>query len=172
MDKNSYIGVYFYKSSKGHLSNLDFLELVSYAKSLNRVTVVWYNSDMSLSESDRVTSLIKEKKINRIVIAGEDQGYLKPFFTKAMVSVGKAPENVVLASFKERDAITKGDTERAKAILACSLYGIPFETVVSPEEATVNPDTVVIGAGMVCIQASLEIADSGNKVYLVEKPVP
>jgi heterodisulfide reductase subunit A len=30
-------------------------------------------------------------------------------------------------------------------------------------------DVMVVGGGISCIQASLDLADSGNKVYLVEK---
>jgi heterodisulfide reductase subunit A len=37
------------------------------------------------------------------------------------------------------------------------------------ERAAFNPATLVIGGGVAGIQASLEIAESGNKVYLVER---
>jgi heterodisulfide reductase subunit A len=37
------------------------------------------------------------------------------------------------------------------------------------KKAKLNPDTLVVGAGIAGIQAALEIADSGNNVYLVEK---
>jgi heterodisulfide reductase subunit A len=33
----------------------------------------------------------------------------------------------------------------------------------------VNPVTLIVGAGIAGIQAALEIADSGHKVYLVER---
>jgi heterodisulfide reductase subunit A len=41
----------------------------------------------------------------------------------------------------------------------------PLET----KEVAVNPVTLIVGAGIAGIQAALEIADSGNKVYLVER---
>ncbi|MFH2096823.1 MAG: FAD-dependent oxidoreductase, partial [Bacteroidota bacterium] len=65
--------------------------------------------------------------------------------------------------------LSKADTERAKAITACAVYGVPFEKAAQPEEYPVNPATLVIGAGIAGIQASLEIANGNQKVYLVEK---
>ena len=70
MKNSSCTGVYFCKSTNGHNATLEFSELVSHAKSLEMVSVVWYYSDVSLSDLNRFTSVIKEKKINRIVIAG------------------------------------------------------------------------------------------------------
>jgi heterodisulfide reductase subunit A len=40
---------------------------------------------------------------------------------------------------------------------------------VATEESTVHPDTLVIGGGIAGIQASLEIANAGHKVFLAER---
>ena len=169
MDKNSYTGVCFCSDLNGHSDSLIPSELASYAKSLKSVTVIWYESDLPLTGSNQLSTIIRDNNLNRIVIAGKRPGHLKPFFTKAMVSAGKAPEDVLLASFKEHGALAYQETDRAKAILACAMYGVPFEVTASPKEAPVHPDTVVIGAVIAGIQVSLEIADSGNKVFFVEK---
>jgi len=93
----------------------------------------------------------------------------KSFFSRAMVLAGNNPEDVILASFLEYGASHKSDSERAKAIVACAVYGVPFEDAADPEELPLNPATLVIGGGIAGIQASLEIAASKNIVYLVEK---
>jgi heterodisulfide reductase subunit A len=36
-------------------------------------------------------------------------------------------------------------------------------------EVPMNPNTLIVGAGIAGIQAALEIANSGHKVYLVER---
>ncbi len=46
---------------------------------------------------------------------------------------------------------------------------VSFDTATVPKKVSVNPNTLVIGGGIAGIQASLEIADAGQKVYLVEK---
>jgi len=148
-------------------SGLEKLE--QFAGEFPEVKEVWFATDLPLKDKKGLSTRIKESGVEKIIIVGESPGVLKSFVSASMVSAGNAPENVLLASFKEHGASTKRDIDRAKAILACAIYDVPFEIAASPEEVTVNPDTVVIGAGIAGIQASLEIADSGNKVYLVEK---
>lgn len=48
---------------------------------------------------------------------------------------------------------------------------MPEDTVatISSGSSSMNPDTLVIGAGIAGIQASLEIANAGQKVFLVER---
>lgn len=162
-------GIIFTKANNGDSGALDYNELFSYSKGIPGVGPVWYSTDLPLYDKKAMAKLISQKQLKRLVIAGDTPGMEKSFVTNAMVSAGNAPENVLLASFREHGASAIGDTDRAKAILACAVYDVPFEIAASPEEVTVNPDTVVIGAGIAGIQASLEIADSGNKVYLVEK---
>ena len=45
------------------------------------------------------------------------------------------------------------------------MYQEPLET----KEVDIHPDTLVVGAGIAGIQAALDLADAGKKVYLVEK---
>lgn len=169
MGETNLTGVYLCSSTNGHIDVVDISEVVAYAKSIQKISAVWTSYDMDLVDADLVAEKIKEKQLKRIVIAGDRPGFAKSFFTKAMLIAGNDPENVILASFREHGASRKADTERAKAILASAYYGVPFETSAKPEESTVNNDTLVIGGGITGIQASLEIAASNQKVYLVER---
>ena len=54
-------------------------------------------------------------------------------------------------------------------MLYCAIYGIPYPDAKKNGSGKVLPETLVIGGGIAGIQAALEIADSGNKVYLVER---
>ena len=162
-------GIYLCKHTNGHTDVVDISQLADYAKNFLKVPVIWNHTDVDLINVNALAKIIQNKKLERIVIAGNKPGMEKSFFSRAMVKAGKSPANVVLADFKEHGAITKSDTDLAKAILACAINGVPFEIVADADEEPVNPATVVIGAGIAGIQASLEVADSGNKVYLIEK---
>jgi heterodisulfide reductase subunit A len=72
-------------------------------------------------------------------------------------------------SFTEQNATRQKDTELAKAILACAVLDVPFEMAAIPDEVEVNPETLIIGGGIAGIQAALEIANAGEKVYLLER---
>jgi heterodisulfide reductase subunit A len=169
MGENKVTGVFLYSSVNGHKDAVDLTNVAAYAEKIPEVPVVWSSSDIVLSDVEKLASQITENKLKRIVIAGDMPGLVKSFFSRAMVLAGNKPDDVVLASFREHGATTGKDTERAKGILTCAVLGTSFTTVAVPEETSVNPDTLVIGGGIAGIQASLEIADGDNKVYLVEK---
>jgi len=169
MEETKSTGVYFSNTSNGDVDIVDMHEVIVYTEKLSKVSVVWLPSDISLSDPEQVARKIKKDNISRIVVAGNDPGMYKSFFSKAMVLSGNDPENVYLAGFTEHGALYKDDTDRAKAIVACAVYNVSFECAAVPEELPVNPETLVIGGGIAGIQASLEIAASKNMVYLVEK---
>lgn len=160
--------VFFSNSSNGDSDIPDIPEIISYAKKLINVNSVWLEDDIVLSP-ELVSGKIKKELIKKIVIAGQSPGMYKSLFAKAMVMAGNNPEDVILASFPEHGALMRSDTDWAKAIVACAVNNIPFEKATLTEDVSVNPSTLVIGGGITGIQASLEIAASNNKVYLVEK---
>jgi len=169
MGENNLTGIYFCFPKNGNTDVVDISEVASYAGSIPEVTVTWHSGNLPLTDINSLAATIRNKSIKRIVIAGDTPGFEKAFFTKAMVSAGNNPEDIVLASFREHGAISRADTERAKAIVACAVFGVPFDLAAAPDESDVNTETLVIGGGISGIQASLEIADSGNMVYLVER---
>ena len=109
------------------------------------------------------------ERLDAVVVAGESPGFFKDAFARALALVGGDAGRIRLASFREHGAGGDGALERAKAIVACAVHGVPFGLAAEPPTAKVNPATLVIGAGIAGIQASLEIADAGYRVHLVER---
>ncbi|MFH2141820.1 MAG: CoB--CoM heterodisulfide reductase iron-sulfur subunit A family protein [Bacteroidota bacterium] len=169
MTEKKIIGIYFDDHKSEHQNNVDFSAIATYALQFNNVAALWNSNDFSLKDYSNVVAKIKEKKINQLIIAGDKPGFVKTFFVKAMVTAGNNSEDVILASFREFGAVKKTDTDCAKAIIFCAINNVPYVTAATPKETDVNPDTLVIGGGIAGIQASLEIADSGKKVFLVER---
>jgi heterodisulfide reductase subunit A len=161
--------VYSCDTVTGNTDHSDSSEIIDYASKLPGVSAVWFPSDISLKDPEQVAKQLQKNNLKRIVISGDNAGMHKSFFAKAMVLAGNDPEDVILASYLEYGASHKSEVERAKAIVACAVYGVPFEYAADPGEIYVNPHTLVIGGGIAGIQASLEIAASRNVVYLVEK---
>src|SRR5574338_536993 len=113
-------------------------EIIDYASKLPGVSTVWYPSDISLKDPERVAKQLQKNNLKRIVIAGDNAGMHKSFFAKAMVLAGNNPDDVVLASYLEYGASHKSEVERAKAIVACAVYGVPFANAADPGEIYVN----------------------------------
>lgn len=169
MDEIKYTVVYSCDTVTGNTDHSNSSEIIDYASKLPGVSTVWFPSDISLKDPEQVAKELQKNNLKRIIIAGDNAGMHKSFFSKAMVLAGNNPEDVVLASYLEYGASHKSEVDRAKAIVACAVYGVPFEYAADPGEIPVNPNTLVIGGGIAGIQASLEIAASKNLVYLVEK---
>ncbi len=94
---------------------------------------------------------------------------LKSLLSKVMFLAGEDPEKVILANFKEHGFFTNKSVELAKTLLQSIVNNVSFENALHTEESKVNKDTLVIGGGIAGIQASLEIANGQQKVFLVEK---
>jgi heterodisulfide reductase subunit A len=161
------VGVFVARSLPENGVNLQ--AIANYAANLSAVEKVRILGFPPRLNSKALAEEIRAEKLERIVLAGDSPGYFKPVFTRAMTMAGGNPEEVRLASFREHGAASGAATERAKAIVACAVHGVPFPLVAVPRSTTVNPATLIIGAGVAGIQAALEIADGGKQVYLVER---
>ncbi len=149
--------------------NENFVGLAAYGEKLPGVKLVKTTNDRSAYTHDSLVEEIKGNSLSRVIIAGEAPGFHKTLFARAMASAGKDPGNIILADFKELNAHGSMQNETAKGVLFCAHQGVPLEKAAEPPTAKVHPDTLVIGGGIAGIQASLEIANAGQKVFLVER---
>jgi heterodisulfide reductase subunit A len=160
-------GIFFCQVDSGKNINID--AIAKYAANLPGVEVVQILGLKPKLDVIYLSSLFIKNDLDRIVIAGDMPGYYKPVFTKAMALSGRNPDEVRLASFQEHGAKGEFALDRAKATVACANMGVPFSLVAVPSRNPVNQATLVIGGGIAGIQASLEIANAGKLVYLVEQ---
>ncbi len=160
-------GVFFCQPYENRELNID--AIAKYSANLPNVeTVVILKPDSSLKAAE-LSERIKFSSLERIVIAGDMPGYYKPVFTRAMALAGGDTSEIWLASFQEHGARGENAMDRAKAILACAVMGVPFPLAAVPGGNPVNHSTLIIGGGIAGIQAALEIANAGKQVYLVEQ---
>jgi heterodisulfide reductase subunit A2 len=163
------VGVYLGWKGTAPAETVDLKAVAKYAGGLPSVAFVRDLGRNPRLDPAALKTEILARQLNRVVIAGDSPGYFKAAFTRAMVEAGGDPAEVRLASYREHGAAFGEGTERAKGITACAVLGVPYGLAAVPETTSVNPDTLVIGGGVAGIQAALEIADAGKKVYLIEK---
>ncbi len=170
MGKELRTGVYICHVGTGAADSVDLQAVAKYAEKLENVVLVEVVGNNPDLDPEALAESIRKEKIDRIVVAADSPGYYKQVFVRAMVLAGGDPDKVAVASFVGNGAGVRGTTERAKAVLNCSIHGVPYGLAAEPKYTTpVDPDTLVIGGGVAGIQAALEIASAGKRVFLVEK---
>ncbi|MFC2136846.1 FAD-dependent oxidoreductase [Bacteroidota bacterium] len=169
MEDLNLVGVCFHTVQNGHHESIKFPELVEYAKGFNNVAALWNSEEVILTDQDKLLQLLQKKNINRIVLAGIHPGFLKPLFSRFFNKLGIDPQNITICNFVEYNVLRDEDINSAKILLNCALNSMHINNFIGTKETKVNPDTLVIGGGIAGIQASLEIANGNQKVYLVEK---
>jgi len=160
-------GVFFCQGEERKGINID--SVAKYSANLPDVETVQILKTSPPPDIGYLAGQIKALSLGRVVIAGDFPGYFKPVFTRAMALAGGNTSEVRLASFKEHGARGENAMDRAKAIVACAVMGVPFPLAAVPGGNPVNHATLIIGGGIAGIQASLEIANAGKQVYLVEQ---
>lgn len=169
MDSKKNIGIFLCDPLNGVTEQKDIEQIVSYAEKLTDEDSVFLISNKSVYDQKYFESIIEEQKFEKIIIAGYLPGLYKSFFSKAMVNIGKKAENIVTLSFKEYGIKDKSDLKTAKALLANTVYNKPYSELFNSNYSDISENTLIIGGGIAGIQASLEIANAGKKVYLSEK---
>ena len=160
-------GVYFCNVNENPQTDLDAIaKYTANLPDVQAVEILGVNPEINVYEFCRK---IVDKNLDRIVIAGDIPGHFKPAFTRAMAIAGGNTGEIRLASFQEHGVHNGRMQDRMKAIITCAVKGVPFSLATIPCGNPVNHSTLIIGAGIAGIQASLEIANAGKQVYLVEK---
>jgi heterodisulfide reductase subunit A len=166
------IGVYLLSSNEA--SAVDLRAVAQFASGLASVAVVHTLAPSIQLNPEELAREFSREKLSSIVLAGERPGLHKGAFARALALAGGNGEKLRLASFAERcAAITTEGAKQMVADACAPANGVA--SVAAPPAAGAsttqpfNPVTLVIGGGVAGIQASLEIAESGNKVYLVER---
>jgi heterodisulfide reductase subunit A2 len=116
---------------------------------------------------------IKELKLTRVVVAACSPHLHEKTFRNACKGADLNPYLCELVSIREQDSWVHTDkvaaTAKAKAIVSGGVARVVHNEALTPLKVPIHPATLVVGGGIAGIQASLEIADAGFPVYLVER---
>ncbi len=168
------IGVYICHCGANIAGTVDVGRVVEYARGLPAVAVARdYKFMCSDPGQDIIKSDIKEKGLSRIVVASCSPRLHETTFRRAVAAAGLNPYLFEMANIREQCAWVHTDkeaaTEKAKALVNAAVRRVFLQEPLETKKVNVNPATLIVGAGIAGIQAALEIADSGHKVYLVER---
>jgi heterodisulfide reductase subunit A len=138
---------------------------------------VVHSIDYKYMCSDPGQSLIKsaiiEKGLTGVVVAACSPRMHEPTFRKACAEAGLNPYLCEMANLREHCSWVheKGEatTEKAIDLVRVLVEKVKKNTSLNSIKVPVTKTALVLGGGIAGIQASLDIANAGHKVILVEK---
>ncbi|MCB2226103.1 MAG: FAD-dependent oxidoreductase [Desulfarculaceae bacterium] len=148
---------------------------VEFAKTLPNVVYAQEQLfSCATNSAKEITDMIKEKGLNRVVVAACSPRTLEPLFRDTLREAGlnqyyydmaNIREHCSWCHSKEREASTAKaqDITRMSVARACLLE--PLSEIDLP----VNKAALVVGGGIAGMTAALSIAEQGHEVYLLEK---
>lgn len=120
-----------------------------------------------------IKKTIKEKELDGIVVAACSPSLHEATFRGAAEASGLNPYLAEIANVREQCSWVHADveaaTEKAITIIKTIIEKTLLNEALLPAKVKVNPGVLVIGGGIAGIQASLDIANSGHKIILIEK---
>lgn len=168
------IGVYICHCGANIAGTVDVEQVTNFAKGLHSVALAReYKFMCSDPGQELIKNDIKEQGINRVVVASCSPRLHEQTFRRALASAGLNPYFFEMANIREQCSWVIEDkaaaTEKAKSTVSGAVRRVYYHQPLETKEVPVNANTLIVGAGIAGIQAALEIADSGNRVFLVER---
>jgi heterodisulfide reductase subunit A len=168
------IGAYICHCGANIAATVDVEQVTQFAKDLPSVTIARdYKFVCSDPGQDLIRKDIKELKLDRVVVASCSPRLHEQTFRRTVSSVGLNPYLFEMANIREHCSWVHEDkvkaTEKAKALVSAAVRRVSHHIPLETKQVPVNANTLVVGGGIAGIQAALEIADSGHRVYLVEQ---
>ena len=169
------IGVYVCHCGLNIAVSVDCEEVAKFAATLPYVVLA---KDNRYACSDQGQELIKndirEHKLNRVVVASCSPRLHEPTFRKACEDAGLNKYLLEMANIREQCSWVhlhdrKAATEKAKDLVKMAVAKAALLQPAEEIEVPIIRKALIIGGGVAGIQAALDLADTGYKVYLVEK---
>ncbi len=168
------IGVYVCHCGINIAAKVNVVDVVEFAKNLPFVSVAReYKFMCSDPGQDLIQQDIREGRVDRVVVASCSPLMHEATFRRATAEAGQNPFFFQMANIREHVSWVTADgqaaTEKAKALIAAAVRRVALHQPLEKKRVQVHPHVMVVGGGIAGIEAALKIADSGRKVYLVER---
>ena len=120
-----------------------------------------------------IKAAIRDNNLSRVVVASCSPLMHEPTFRGAVSEEGMNPFYFQMSNIREHVSWVTADpekaTKKAKALVSAAVRRVVFHDPLTKKEVPVRPEVLIVGGGIAGIHAALTYANSGKKVYLVEK---
>ncbi|MFW6118474.1 MAG: FAD-dependent oxidoreductase, partial [Chloroflexota bacterium] len=121
-----------------------------------------------------IQKAITEHKLNRVVIGACSPRMHETTFRRTVAGAGLNPYLLVIANIREHCSWVHPDqveeaTAKAIDLVRKAVARVAWQEPLTPKQVGITKRALVIGGGIAGIQASLDVADAGYEVVLVER---
>jgi len=169
------IGVFVCDCGLNIAGTVDTEAVAEYAETLDDVVAVVRNKYTCADPGqNEIKKAIEKHNLNRVVVASCTPKIHEPTFRNCVAEAGLNPYLFEMVNIREQCSWVhqrekEKATEKAKDLIRSGVARARFLEPQIEEEVPVTKAALVIGGGIAGIQAALDLADAGHKVYLVEK---
>ena len=124
--------------------------------------------------AQEITDTIKEKGLNRVVVAACSPRTLEPLFRDTLREAGINQYYFEMANIREHDSWVHSKepeeaTQKARDIIRMSVARARYLKPLKEYQLPVDQAALVVGGGIAGMTCALSIATQGHEVYLIEK---
>jgi heterodisulfide reductase subunit A2 len=169
------IGVFVCKCGTNIAGVLDVPAIAQYARGLPNVVYVEENLfSCSQDTQEKMTQVIKEQKLNRVVVAACSPLTHEVLFQETVVNAGINKYLFEMANIRNQcswvhSGDAKAGTEKAKDLVRMAVGKVSLFEPMSEPRIKINETAVVIGGGISGMSAAKNLAAQGYRTCLVEK---
>ena len=174
-DQEVRIGVYVCQCGLNIADAVDCEAVADRAHNLAGVTISRAYSYMCSDPGQQLVKQdIREKGLNRVVVASCSPRLHEPTFRQMCAEAGLNPYLFEMANIREQCSWVhphqkQNATDKAMDLVKMAVSRVKLLKPLEELEVSVCQKSLIIGGGVAGIQAALDLADSGFQVYLLEK---
>lgn len=168
------IGVYICHCGTNIAQTVDVRAVADYAATLPHVVKVReYKYMCSDPGQELIKKDVEDDRLTHVVVSSCSPLMHEETFREACQDAGLNRFLFQMSNIREQCSWVHEDrvkaTAKAQRLVAAAVRRVGRHRALDRDEVPVRQEALVVGAGIAGIEAALRLADSGKKVYLVEK---
>jgi heterodisulfide reductase subunit A len=174
MTEEPRIGVFVCHCGLNIAGTVDVKKVVEYARTLPNVTdAKEYVFMCSAPGQDLIKEDIKKHNLNRVVVAACSPGMHEATFRASIAESGLNPYLLEMANIREQCSWVFLDkqkaTETAKDLIRMAVAKSRLLEPLEDLRVSVEHTSLVLGGGVAGLRASIDVAERGYRLHLIEK---
>ncbi len=169
------VGVFVCRCGINIAGVVDVPSVAEYAKTLPYVE---YTNDnlysCSQDTQESMSQIIKQKKLNRVVVAACTPKTHEPLFQETLINAGLNKYLFEMANIRNQDSwVHKNNpdfaTKKAKDLVRMAVSKVTLMEPLKEAELEVNQTAMVIGGGISGMAAAKSLANQGYETHIIER---